>query len=177
MNRFGGSDKKNNLVLIGMPGAGKSTIGVIAAKVLGMRFVDADILIQEREERLLSEIIEQDGVEGFLRIENEVNAGIECTNSVIATGGSVIYGREAMSHLRRIGTVVYLKLTHDALTERLGDLKNRGVVLKDGQTFEDLYAERTPLYEQYAHVIVEEDGLSMEETLEQVVKQWHTKNI
>lgn len=121
----------NNVVLIGMPGVGKSTAGVILAKVLGYRFIDADLLIQEEENRLLHEIIRQEGTEGFLAIENRVNAGIEAQKSVIATGGSVVYGQEAMAHLKSIGTVVYLKLSFEILQKRLHNIRGRGVVLKE----------------------------------------------
>ncbi|MBQ6463102.1 MAG: shikimate kinase [Pseudobutyrivibrio sp.] len=162
---------KENIVLIGMPGVGKSTLGVVLAKELGFQFVDADLLIQERENRLLKEIIAEDGVEGFLKIENDVNASIRAEKTVIATGGSVIYGSDAMEHLKEIGTVVYLKLDYDTLDSRLGNLKGRGVVLKDGQTLQDLYNERIPLYEKYADVIVDEGGLDLEQTLTQVLKQ------
>ena len=124
---------------------GKSTIGVIAAKQLGYEFVDADLLIQKQEKRLLHEIISQEGVDGFLEIENRVNASIQTEGAVISTGGSVIYGKEAMEHLSSIGTVVYLKLPYPELKRRLKNLKDRGVVLKDGQTLKDLYDERTPL--------------------------------
>lgn len=159
-----------NIVLIGMPGVGKSTIGVIAAKELGYQFVDADLLIQQQEKRLLHEIISQEGVEGFLAIENRVNASIQTEGAVISTGGSVIYGKEAMEHLSSIGTVVYLKLPYPALKRRLKNLKDRGVVLKDGQTLKDLYNERIPLYEKYADVIVDESGLNIEETREVLEK-------
>ncbi len=162
---------KENIVLIGMPGVGKSTLGVVLAKELGFQFVDADLLIQERENRLLKEIIAEDGVEGFLKIENDVNASIRAEKTVIATGGSVIYGSDAMEHLKEIGTVVYLKLDYETLDSRLGNLKGRGVVLKDGQTLKDLYDERIPLYEKYADVIVDEGGLDLEQTLTQVLKQ------
>ena len=162
---------KENIVLIGMPGVGKSTLGVVLAKELGFQFVDADLLIQERENRLLKEIIAEDGVEGFLKIENDVNASIRAEKTVIATGGSVIYGSDAMEHLKEIGTVVYLKLDYETLDSRLGNLKGRGVVLKDGQTLQDLYNERIPLYEKYADVIVDEGGLDLEQTLTQVLKQ------
>ena len=161
----------NNIVLIGIPGVGKSTLGVVLAKELGYQFVDADLLIQERENRLLKEIIAEDGVDGFLKIENDVNASISADKTVIATGGSVIYGKEAMEHLKEIGTVVYLKLDYETLDSRLGNLKGRGVVLKDCQTLKDLYDERIPLYEKYADVIVDEGGLDLEQTLTQVLKQ------
>ncbi|SCZ76742.1 shikimate kinase [Pseudobutyrivibrio xylanivorans] len=156
---------KNNIVLIGMPGVGKSTLGVVLAKELGYEFVDADLLIQKREKRLLKEIIAEEGVDGFLKIENDVNAGIQTDKTVIATGGSVIYGAEAMEHLKEIGTVVYLKLDYETLDSRLGSLKGRGVVLKDGQNLKSLYEERVPLYEKYADVIVDEHGLDLETTL------------
>lgn len=163
------SKVKENIVLIGMPGVGKSTLGVVLAKELGYQFVDADLLIQEREKRLLKEIIADEGVDGFLKIENDVNAAISATKTVIATGGSVIYGDEAMQHLREIGTVVYLKLDYETLDSRLGSLKGRGVVLRDGQTLKTLYDERIPLYEKYADVTVDEGGLDLEETLNQVL--------
>ena len=162
------SDK--NIVLIGMPGVGKSTLGVVLAKELGFEFVDADLLIQKREKRLLKEIIAEDGVDGFLKIEEDVNASIEAERTVIATGGSVIYSDKAMKHLKSIGQVVYLKLNFDDLDSRLGNLKGRGVVLKDGQTLKSLYEERTPLYEKYADITVSEDGLNLEETLSSVLQ-------
>jgi shikimate kinase len=163
------SDK--NIVLIGMPGVGKSTLGVVLAKELGFEFVDADLLIQKREKRLLKEIIAEDGVDGFLKVEEEVNADIEAERTVIATGGSVVYSAKAMEHLKSIGKVVYLKLNFDDLNNRLGNLKGRGVVLKDGQTLKSLYEERTPLYEKYADITVSEDGLNLEETLSMVLQR------
>ena len=162
---------KENIVLIGMPGVGKSTLGVVLAKELGFEFVDADLLIQKREKRLLKEIIAEEGVEGFLKIENDVNASISSTKTVIATGGSVIYGAEAMEHLKEIGTIVYLKLDYETLDSRLGSLKGRGVVLKDGQNLKSLYDERIPLYEKYADVTVDEGGLGLEETLDAVLEK------
>ena len=158
-----------NIVLIGMPGVGKSTIGVILAKELGYQFVDADLLIQKQEKRLLKEIISEEGIEGFIAIENQVNASIEANRTVIATGGSVVYGREAMEHLGEIATVIYLKLSYKALRKRLGNLKNRGVVLRDGQTLKDLYEERVILYEKYADITIDEENKNLEETLQSIV--------
>ena len=149
---------KQNIILIGMPGAGKSSVGVILAKVLGYEFIDTDLVIQHREKRLLREIIADEGNEGFLAIENEVNATLEADKSVIAPGGSAIYGKEAMEHFKEIGTIVYLKLSYEDLAKRLGNLKGRGVVLKEGQTLKDLYDERIPYYEKYADITIDETG-------------------
>lgn len=156
----------NNITLIGMPGVGKSTLGVVLAKVLGYQFLDSDLLIQKQEKRRLYQIIEQEGVEGFKAIENRVNASIEAENTVIATGGSVVYCEEAMKHLKSIGRVVYLKLSYQPLSRRLGNLKGRGVLLKDGQTLRDLYEERVPLYEKYADIVVDEEGKDLEASLQ-----------
>lgn len=164
-----------NIVLIGMPGVGKSTAGVVLAKVLGYKFVDADLLIQEEEKRLLHEIISQDGTEKFLEIENRVNANIQAEKTVIATGGSVVYGAEAMEHLKSIGTVVYLKLSYEILEKRLDNIKGRGVVLKDGQTLRDLYEERVPLYEKYADIVIEEEDLTVEETIVRITEAYGNK--
>lgn len=160
-----------NIVLIGMPGAGKSTVGVVLAKVLGLNFVDSDLLIQEQEGKLLKEIIAEKGLDGYLAIENQVNAEIGVKHSVIATGGSVIYCQEAMEHLREIGTVIYIKLEYPTIDNRLGNIRQRGVVLRKGQTLKTLYEERCPLYELYAHIIVDGEGLSMEEVMEAIVSK------
>lgn len=160
-----------NIVLIGMPGVGKSTAGVVLAKVLGYQFLDADLVIQEQEKCLLHEIIKAKGTDGFIEIENRVNAGIEAEQSVIATGGSVVYGKEAMQHLKEIGIVVYLKLPYDILEKRLHNIKGRGVVLKDGQTLQELYDERVVLYEKYADVIVDETNLDVEETIKKIIEE------
>lgn len=161
--------KTSNITLIGMPGAGKSTLGVVLAKVLGYEFLDSDLLIQKQEKRKLHRIIEEEGYEGFRQIENRVNASIETEETVIATGGSVIYCQEAMEHLKSISTVVYLKIPLEELSKRLGNLKGRGVLLKEGQTLKSLYRERSPLYEQYADVIAEEEGKNLEESLQEVL--------
>lgn len=159
---------KSNIILIGMPGCGKSTVGVVLAKRLGMSFVDSDLIIQERYGKLLHELIEEHGVEGFWSIENEVNAALDLQKSVIATGGSAIYGKEAMDHLGKIGTVVYLKLPYEEVADRLGDLNARGVTLKPGQDLESLYEERTPMYEKYAHITVECDGKQIRELVDEI---------
>ena len=153
--------RNENIVLIGMPGAGKSTAGVVLAKHMGRRFLDSDLVIQEKTGKLLHEIISEEGLAGFLAIENEINSGLQKNGSVIATGGSVIYGAGAMEHLKRTGTVVYLRLSYAEIESRLGDLKKRGVALKEGQTLLDLYEERIPLYEKYADLTVECDGKSI----------------
>ena len=171
-------EQKTNIVLIGMPGVGKSTIGVILAKVLGYSFLDADLLIQEQEGKLLREIIEEKGTDGFIEVEavlpreveNRVNASIRADRAIIATGGSVVYGKEAMEHLKEIGRVVYLKVSYAILEKRLADIKGRGVVLKKGQTLENLFEERSKLYEQYADIEVSEEGLDVEQTVEKLVE-------
>ena len=154
---------KDNIVLIGMPSSGKSTIGVVLAKALGYRFIDSDLVIQDKTGLLLSEIIDSQGLEGFNRIENEVNASLDCHRAVIATGGSVIYGKEAMEHLKSIGTVIYIELPLEEIIERIGDLIQRGVSIRVGQTIQDLYEERKPLYEQYADITIHGKGLSIRE--------------
>ena len=149
---------------------GKSTIGVILAKQLGYEFVDSDLIIQRKENRLLHEIIEQEGVDGFIEVENSVNASLCVEKSVIATGGSAVYGREAMEHLKNIGRIVYLQLSYEALEKRLGNLKGRGVVLRDGQTLKDIYEERSMLYKKYADIIVNEEDLDIEKTLQKIIE-------
>lgn len=158
----------NNVILIGMPGVGKSTIGVLLAKVLGYKFADADLYIQDKVGLLLREIIAKYGEDGFLKIENDVNRSIDLTEAVIATGGSVIYCTEAMEKYASEDLIVYIKLPCDELAERLGNLKRRGVVLKDGQTLMDLYNERAPLYEKYAHITVDASGLNVEELMDRI---------
>ncbi len=153
----------SNIILIGMPGAGKSTVGVVVAKRLGFRFVDSDLVIQETYGKLLHELIEEFGVEGFWKLENKVNASLLAERSVIATGGSVCHEPEAMKHLGEIGIIVYLRLSYDSLKERLGDLGARGVTLLPGQTLADLYRERIPLYEKYADITVDCEGKQLRE--------------
>lgn len=160
---------KDNLIFIGMPAVGKSTVGIVVAKRLGMRFVDADLLIQEQEKKLLREIIADVGEEGFLKIENQVNAEVQAENSVISPGGSVIYCEEAMRHYKEIGTIVYLKVSYQTIKRRIRNPKKRGVVLREGQSLRDLYNERIPYFEKYADITVCEDGCRIEETIENVI--------
>ena len=159
-----------NIIFIGMPAAGKSTVGVVLAKRLGFQFIDADIVIQEEEGKLLKEIIEEKGADGFLEVEDRINCSIEADNTVISPGGSIVYCENAMQHYKEIGKVVYLKISYDIINKRLKNAKNRGVVLREGQTFRNLYDERVRLFEKYADVTVCEDGLSLEETIDKVME-------
>ena len=151
---------------------GKSTAGVILAKLTGKEFTDSDLVIQRQEGRLLSTIIEEDGVEEFIKIENRVNATLDIQNSVIATGGSVVYGSEAMAHLKEIGTVVYLRVPFEVIDKRLSDIKGRGVVLRGNQTLHDIYEERIVLYEKYADIIVDEENMSIEDTVAKIIEMF-----
>lgn len=159
-----------NIIFIGMPASGKSTVGVVVAKRLGYEFIDTDLLIQKQEGKLLKEIIAEVGNDGFLKIENQVNRDVEAEKAVISPGGSVVYCQEAMEHYKKIGTVVYLKVPFEMINQRISNAKNRGVVLKDGQTLHDLYIERTALFEKYADYIVSEDGIDLEETIDRVLE-------
>ncbi|MCM1135360.1 MAG: shikimate kinase [Clostridium sp.] len=160
-----------NIILIGMPGSGKSTVGVVLAKKLGFRFIDSDLVIQEKCGKLLYQLIEELGEAGFLMLENEINASITVENAVIATGGSAVYGAEAMERFKSIGRVVYLKLPFEELKIRLGDLHERGVVLKEGYTLHDLYEERIPLYEKYADMTVDCGGRDIRDVMEEIYEK------
>lgn len=156
----------NNIILIGMPGCGKSTVGVVLAKAANMDFIDSDLVIQKEMNKKLSQIIDESGDAAFREIENRINAHLTAENSVIATGGSVIYGEDAMRHLKAIGTVVYLKLSYEAIEERLGDLRARGVTIRPGWTLRDLYNERVPLYEKWADMTVDCEQLKLREVVQ-----------
>ena len=157
-----------NIILIGMPGCGKSTVGVVLAKAANMDFIDSDLVIQRRMGCKLSALIDAHGDEGFRAIENRINAELEAESSVIATGGSVIYGEDAMRHLKEIGTVVYLKLSYAGIEERLGDLHARGVTIKPGWTLQDLYNERCPMYERWADITVDCEAMRLREVVEYI---------
>ncbi len=171
LNAMNNDSNNNNIILIGMPASGKSTLGVILAKVLGYKFIDSDILIQEKQGRKLSEIIEEEGIDGFIEIENEVNASIDAQKTVISTGGSAVYGEKAMEHFKKIGTVIYLHVDYDRLVKRLSDIKQRGVVIRPGQTFEQLYDERMKLYKKYADITVNEECENVEIVLAELLKK------
>lgn len=159
----------NNIILIGMPAAGKSTVGVVIAKRLGYEFIDTDLIIQKQEKRLLKEIIEEEGIDGFLKIENQVNRDLEAERAVIAPGGSVVYCEEAMEHYKKIGTIVYLHVPFETISNRIRNAKRRGVVLKEGQTLEMLYQERKALFERYADITIHLEGLDLGETIEKAL--------
>lgn len=157
----------NNIILIGMPGAGKSTLGVVLAKRRGMAFCDTDLLLQEGTGQLLSETIAERGIDGFKEYENYVLKGLECANTVVATGGSAVYGSEAMHHLKRMGRVAFVDVSFEALERRLnGDLAERGVTIGEGMTLRDLYDERAPLYRLWADVTLDTSKLSTREAVE-----------
>lgn len=160
--------KKDTIILIGMPGSGKSTVGVVLAKAMGCRFLDSDLLIQEVTGKLLYEIIRDDGLEFFQSIEEQVNSEIVTDHAIIATGGSVVYGKRAMEHFKQMGTIIYLKVSLESIAERLGSLTERGVAIKDGYSLSDLYEERRPLYEMYADIIIDEGNLSIRETVKYI---------
>ena len=167
------SNNLDNVVLIGMPGAGKSTLGVVLAKILGYEFIDADLLIQSKLDKTLQKIIDACGPDGFIEVENEVLCTLSASRAVIATGGSALYSDEAMNHLKSIGTVVYLRVSYEELESRLGGLHERGVVMKNGMgmSLADLYEERRPLYEKYADVTIDIDGLSVRDAARRLVDQ------
>ncbi len=166
-----------NIIFIGMPAVGKSTIGVVAAKHLGYNFIDTDLLIQEKEKRLLKDIIAQEGLEEFLKIEDRINAGVSAERSVIAPGGSVVYCENAMRHYKEIGIIVYLKASFETISTRLKNAKKRGVVLREDQTLEELYHERTVLFEKYADITICEDGIGLEDTFELVLNTLKDRRI
>ncbi|WP_303722407.1 shikimate kinase [Malonomonas rubra] len=163
--------KTTNLILIGMPGAGKSTVGVILAKRLGYNFIDTDLLIQAQEQCRLQEIIDQRGVEVFRQIEEQVLLNLKATRTVIATGGSVIYSQQGVEKIGRAGRLVYLQVSLDELQRRIADMGQRGLVMNKGQNFADLYRERTPLYEKFAELTVDCSELNAEQVAAEIETQ------
>ncbi len=160
-----------NIILIGMPGAGKSTIGVLLAKALGMDFIDADIVIQHRSGRLLQEIIDEDGIEAFMAVEEDALLSLDMKNAVIATGGSAVYYDKAMEYLKSTGRSVYIKLPYEEVAGRIKNITTRGIVLRVGNSLEDAYRERVPLYEKYADITIDCSGKDIESSLAELMSK------
>ena len=156
------------LTLIGLPSSGKSTLGVLLAKALGLKFIDCDLVIQEKTGKLLHEIISEEGVDSFLALEEEINSQIEAENAVISTGGSAVYSTKAMAHFKSMGKIIYIKIDYDTLKERLGDYSHRGVAQRRGVTLLDMYNERIPLYEKWADITVDCEKLRLREVVEYI---------
>lgn len=159
----------SNIVLIGMPGSGKSTCGVLAAKALLKNFFDTDLLLQNLEGKRLQSIINENGIEYFNEAEEKAILSLDIQGTVIATGGSVVYSEKAMDHLRSLGKIIYLRLGYEEMEKRIKNITTRGIVLKEGETLLDMYNERAPLYERYADEILNCDGMTVEETVESIV--------
>ncbi|MBQ3923915.1 MAG: shikimate kinase [Firmicutes bacterium] len=159
-----------NITLIGMPACGKSMTGLMMAKKFGYNYIDTDLLIQGRENKRLFEILDEYGPDEFNQIEEEVIASIRTVNTIIATGGSAIYGPRAMKNLSELSTIVYIELTCETIIERLGDFALRGISLQPGETIQDIYDRRVPLYEKYAHITVNTEGLTLDEACDKIME-------
>ncbi len=160
-----------NIILVGMPGCGKSTLGVILAKKINYGYIDSDSVIVALQGKLLPNLIEELGNEAFLDLEARVISSITAQRCVISTGGSAIYREDVIKKMKENGVVIYLKISFEEVEKRLGDLKERGVVLKKGFTLRDLYKERDPLYEKSADIVVELDGSSIEKNAEKLIRE------
>lgn len=160
---------KKNITLIGMPAAGKSTVGNLLAQKINFDFLDSDDLIESKEQKTLARIISDKGLEQFLNIEESVIVSLGCTNHIIATGGSVVYRQKAMEHLRQISTIIYLCVELPQLLTRLSDLTGRGVAVGNGKTIEDLYKERTPLYDTFCDIKIDCSSLTAEQVVEKSI--------
>ncbi|MGN0515614.1 shikimate kinase [Eubacterium sp.] len=161
---------KENIILIGMPGSGKSTCGVLAAKALLKNFFDTDLLFQGLEEKKLQDIIDDDGIEYFLSAEERAILSLDINATVVATGGSVVYSDKSMEHLKKSGKVIYLHLSYDTMVDRIKNITTRGVVVKEGDSLEDMYNERLPMYQKWADVVINCDNNTVEQTVEKIVK-------
>ena len=161
---------KENIILIGMPGSGKSTCGVLAAKALLKNFFDTDLLFQGLEEKRLQDIIDDDGIEYFLSAEERAILALDINATVVATGGSVVYSDKSMEHLKKSGKVIYLHLSYDTMVDRIKNITTRGVVVKEGDSLEDMYNERLPMYQKWADVVINCDNNTVEQTVEKIVK-------
>ena len=161
----------DNIILIGMPGAGKSTLGVLLAKAMGKLFVDTDIIIQQKTKRLLQDIIDNDGTQEFLRLEEEILLTVCEKNTVIATGGSAVYSEKAMEHFKKNGKIVYLHVDFDEIVKRVTNITTRGIVLKNGKTLADAYEERKPLYDKYADIVIDCTGSTIENSVKMLTEK------
>ncbi len=161
----------NNVILVGMPGCGKSTVGVVLAKSLGYDFTDTDLIISKRTGKKLQNLIDEDGIEKFLEVENQVGKELSCEETVVATGGSMIMNEDAMEHLKSIGKIVYVNVPLQVLKKRITNMKTRGIVFGKGETLDDVFMKRTPLYEKYADIIINvSKSNSLEQTVNKIVK-------
>ncbi len=164
-------ETRDNIILIGLPTSGKSTVGVVLAKILGMDFIDTDIIIQRREGSKLNEIIETYGIDGFLKLEEQALLSIDVSHTVIATGGSAVYSDNAMKHLSKNAKVVYLNISLEDLKKRLVDTKDRGVIIRPDESIDKMYESRSILYEKYSEITVTEEGSSIEDTIRAVINR------
>ena len=161
----------SNIILIGMPGAGKSTLGVLLAKAMGKLFVDTDIIIQQKTKRLLQDIIDNDGTDAFLKLEEDILLTVNETNTVIATGGSAVYSEKAMEHFKKSGKIVYLHVDFAEIEKRVTNITTRGIVLKNGKSLADAFDERKPLYDKYADVVIDCTGSTIENSVKMLAEK------
>ena len=161
---------KSNIVLIGMAASGKSTTGVVLAKTMGKNFVDTDLYIQQKTGKTLQAILNEDGIDAFKEIEEEILSGVDACDAVISTGGSAVYYPESIKNLGKDGIIVYLNVPLKVIEKRLSNIKTRGVILQKGETIEDLYNYRAPMYEKYADIVIEAGDSSLEETVEMICR-------
>lgn len=167
----------NNIILIGMPGSGKSTLGVLLAKAIGYSFTDTDLIISRRAGKPLQAILDRDGLERFLELEEAVGEQLECDHTVVATGGSMVLSERAMAHLQAIGTVVYIHVPLAEIERRVKNIRTRGIAFHKNETLADVFRQRTPLYERYAQVTAESDSADIEQTVERLTALLTERNI
>jgi shikimate kinase len=163
---------KGNIVLIGMPGVGKSTTGIVLSKVLKKPFIDTDLIIQQKENLTLQNIIDKNGIKYFYKAEEKIILDIEVNNHVISTGGSVVYSNSSILHLRKKeGIIIYLQLRFDEIQARVNNIKSRGIPMANKKTLLDIYKERKPLYEKYADIEISCSEKDLEDVVEEIVEK------